>query len=355
MESKNEIQFSRKSYKNLHLKEVFNGENLNEADSKEDKFLLESCFTYIYGSKSKMTMKKYKNKTFFILVGYNEVSMESKNTPFGMCSVSIDEADPDFNKLIVFDLFKTIQGLKTEVFVQIFLNKLQDFFKKEFYVYKTLNKQYFIKELVVYIDPSTTTSELKDTLNKSSFYSDGKMVKLSNSDLDNYEEYKLSFDNENLFNNSDGSKNNNTILHNNMTNNTSNASNNSSSQSTNNSKNNAAMSMVESNQNKANNSNRMEISMNNSQSNAKSNTSMVVDNEGIRSNSENENLYPKMNINSDSNSQSANKQSQVSALETIQETGEKINKSLSNGINKGLETLSNLFSSTSKQTETRNL
>jgi len=121
--NKNQLQFTRKNFNKLHLKEIMNDESLDKLENKEDKILLEKCFQYVYESKEKLNQKKYKNKLFFILVGYDEVSMETKNTPFGMCSVSIDSTDDNYTKLVIFDLFKTVEGLDSDVFVKIFLKK----------------------------------------------------------------------------------------------------------------------------------------------------------------------------------------------------------------------------------------
>ena len=118
--NKNQLQFTRKNFNKLHLKEIMNDESLDKLENKEDKILLEKCFQYVYQSKDKMSQKKYKNKLFFVLVGYDEVSMETKNTPFGMCSVSIDTKDQDYTTLVIFDLFKTVEGLDSDVFVKIF-------------------------------------------------------------------------------------------------------------------------------------------------------------------------------------------------------------------------------------------
>lgn len=119
--NKNQLQFTRKNFNKLHLKEIMNDESLDKLENKENKILLEKCFQYVYQSKDKLNQKKYQNKLFFVLVGYDEVSMETKNTPFGMCSVSIDANDPNYTKLIVFDLFKTVEGLDSSVFAKIFL------------------------------------------------------------------------------------------------------------------------------------------------------------------------------------------------------------------------------------------
>ena len=77
-----------------------------------------------------MKKREYKNKVFFILAGHDKIAMDSKSTPFGMCSVKVDKKTTSNPKLLIMDMFKTIEGIEDEIFVRILLRKLIEHFEK---------------------------------------------------------------------------------------------------------------------------------------------------------------------------------------------------------------------------------
>ena len=325
--NKEQFQFTRKTYKKLHLKEIVNDENLNKLENKEDKLLLEKCFQYIFQSTDKLKQKKYKNKMFFVLVGYDEISMETKNTPFGLCSVSIDTSDDSYTKLIIFDVFKTIEGMSSNVFLKIFLQKIHDLYEKHFFVHSTSKKQYLIRELIFYIEPSKKTEELSNALTDSKYSSVGKMVSLNKNSNKEYEEFSLPLNVDSLIN----KKNNKNINSNNKLNNESNS----------NSPNN--MNINDNRENNVNRVNKMEentpnVEENNSKMNI--NTSTNMNNSEVKSN----NMNKAMSIEESNNTPQRESEKPPSTLETIQDAGLKMNERLTKSIDDGLQSISNFFS-----------
>ena len=339
--NKEQFQFTRKTYKKLHLKEIVNDENLNKLENKEDKLLLEKCFQYIFQSTDKLKQKKYKDKLFFVLVGYDEISMETKNTPFGLCSVSIDTSDDSYTKLIIFDVFKTIEGMSSDVFLKIFLQKIHDFYEKHFFVHSTSKKQYLIRELIFYIEPNKKTEELSNALTDSKYSSVGKMVSLNKNSNKEYEEFSLPLNVDSLIN----KKNNKNVNNNNNLNNDSNT------KSSNN------MNVQDNRENNVNRENKMEINTSNIEGNNSKmnvNTSTNMNNSEVKPN----NMNKAMSIEESSNSPQVESEKPQSTLETIQDAGIKMNERLTKSIDNGLQSISNFFSQQSstqspesKQTE----
>lgn len=340
--NKNQLQFTRKNFNKLHLKEIMNDESLDKLENKEDKILLEKCFQYVYESKEKLNQKKYKNKLFFILVGYDEVSMETKNTPFGMCSVSIDSTDDNYTKLVIFDLFKTVEGLDSDVFVKIFLKKIHDYYEKHFFVHSTSKKQYLIRELVVYIEPSKKTESISSAMNESNYTSVGKMVNLHKNSNKEFEEFTLALNVEQLIKQNKNKNISNNNKNNGNSNNSVNSNNNSNNSKSNNSSNSVENMSTNEMKNKPNN-----IQMNISE-NATPNSSAMSVNESIKSADSNKNLFKEQNMSIEQNTNQQSQQKSTtdspSTLETIQETGVQMNERLTKTINSGLQSISQFFS-----------
>ena len=368
--NKNQLQFTRKNFNKLHLKEIMNDDNLDKLENKEDKILLEKCFQYVYQSKDNLNQKKYKNKLFFVLVGYDEVSMETKNTPFGMCSISIDSTDDNYTKLVIFDLFKTVEGLDSDIFVKIFLKKIHDYYEKHFFVHSTSKKQYLIRELIVYIEPSKKSDTLANALTESKYTSVGKMVNLDKNSNKEFEEFTLPLNVDQLIKQNKNKNNSNS-------NNSSSNSNNSSSNSnkSNSNSNNSSSNSNKSNSNSNNgSSNRVEnmttneiknktnnVQMNVSESigpNITSNNGMMSVNDSIKSDDSNKDLFKEHNMSIEQNTNQQSQQKSTtdtpSTLETIQETGVQMNERLTKTINSGLQSISQFFSGKKEENSSTN-
>lgn len=354
--NKNQLQFTRKNFNKLHLKEIMNDDNLDKLENKEDKILLEKCFQYVYQSKDNLNQKKYKNKLFFILVGYDEVSMETKNTPFGMCSVSIDSTDDNYTKLVIFDLFKTVEGLDSDVFTKIFLKKIHNYYEKHFFVHSTSKKQYLIRELIMYIEPSKKSDTLANALTESNYTSVGKMVNLHKNSNKEFEEFTLPLNVDQLIKqnkNKNNSNSNNSSSNSNKSNPNSNKSNPNSNNGSSNRVENMTTNEIK---NKTNN-----VQMNVSESigpNITSNNGMMSVNDSIKSDDSNKNLFKEHNMSIEQNTNQQSQQKSTtdtpSTLETIQETGVQMNERLTKTINSGLQSISQFFSGKKEENSSTN-
>ncbi len=157
--AENNIVFTKNNYNKIHLREIRNDDSLHEVQNKEQKKLLEKTLKLAYSDEPDnnddnerpkssfdvnafLKKREYKNKVFFILVGYDKITMDSKSTPFGICSVKVDKKSKSNAKLLIMDMFKTIEGMEDEIFVRILLRKLIEHFETNFFVHTVSNKQY---------------------------------------------------------------------------------------------------------------------------------------------------------------------------------------------------------------------
>ena len=206
--AKNNIVFTKNNYNKIHLREIRNDYSLHEVQNREQKKLLEKTLKLAYSDEPDnndsnerpkssfdvnafLKKREYKNKVFFILVGHDKIAMDSKSTPFGMCSVKVDKKTTSNPKLLIMDMFKTIEGMEDEIFVRILLRKLIEHFETNFFVHTVNNKQYLIHELVLYISPQKKSSTLQDALKSAKFETIGNMVQLDKRSDVLHEEFVL--------------------------------------------------------------------------------------------------------------------------------------------------------------------
>ena len=206
--AKNNIVFTKNNYNKIHLREIRNDYSLHEVQNREQKKLLEKTLKLAYSDEPDnndsnerpkssfdvnafLKKREYKNKVFFILVGHDKIAMDSKSTPFGMCSVKVDKKTTSNPKLLIMDMFKTIEGIEDEIFVRILLRKLIEHFETNFFVHTVNNKQYLIHELVLYINPQKKSSSLQDALKSAKFETIGNMVQLDKRSDVLHEEFVL--------------------------------------------------------------------------------------------------------------------------------------------------------------------
>ena len=206
--AKNNIVFTKNNYNKIHLREIRNDYSLHEVQNREQKKLLEKTLKLAYSDEPDnddsnerpkssfdvnafLKRREYKNKVFFILVGHDKIAMDSKSTPFGMCSVKVDKKTTSNSKLLIMDMFKTIEGMEDEIFVRILLRKLIEHFETNFFVHTVNNKQYLIHELVLYINPQKKSSSLQDALKSAKFETIGNMVQLDKRSDVLHEEFVL--------------------------------------------------------------------------------------------------------------------------------------------------------------------
>lgn len=206
--AENNIVFTKNNYNKIHLREIRNDDSLHEVQNREQKKLLEKTLKLAYSDEPDndnsnerpkssfdvnafLKRREYKNKVFFILVGHDKIAMDSKSTPFGMCSVKVDKKTTSNSKLLIMDMFKTIEGMEDEIFVRILLRKLIEHFETNFFVHTVNNKQYLIHELVLYINPQKKSSSLQDALKSAKFETIGNMVQLDKRSDVLHEEFVL--------------------------------------------------------------------------------------------------------------------------------------------------------------------
>lgn len=206
--AENNIVFTKNNYNKIHLREIRNDDSLHEVQNKEQKKLLEKTLKLAYSDEPDnnddnerpkssfdvnafLKKREYKNKVFFILVGHDKIAMDSKSTPFGICSVKVDKKSKSNAKLLIMDMFKTIEGMEDEIFVRILLRKLIEHFETNFFVHTVSNKQYLIHELVLYINPQKKSSSLQDALKSAKFETIGNMVQLDKRSDVLHEEFVL--------------------------------------------------------------------------------------------------------------------------------------------------------------------
>lgn len=206
--AENNIVFTKNNYNKIHLREIRNDDSLHEVQNREQKKLLEKTLKLAYSDEPDnddsnerpkssfdvnafLKKREYKNKVFFILVGHDKIAMDSKSTPFGMCSVKVDKKSKSNAKLLIMDMFKTIEGMEDEIFVRILLRKLIEHFETNFFVHTVSNKQYLIHELVLYINPQKKSSSLQDALKSAKFETIGNMVQLDKRSDVLHEEFVL--------------------------------------------------------------------------------------------------------------------------------------------------------------------
>ena len=166
-----------------------------------------------------------------------------------------------------------------------YFKKFHTYYEKHFFVHSTSNKQYLIRELVVYIEPAKKSDSLANALTESQYTSVGKMVTLNKNSNKEFEEFTLPLNVEQL------------IKQNKNKNNSNNNKNNGNNSDSNNSKSNNSSNSVENMttnemKNKTNNV-QMNISENvtpNATPNVTPNANMMSVNESITSSESNKNL-----------------------------------------------------------------